>query len=131
MSEKQSDNLLKIIELNIRQQTKARGMTLAELSQHIKMTEAGFYKMLSSESIKLKTLKKIADVLLQPIEFFLTEQKPEKRKASYQTEEQSFEVAEPTSGYQREKENLLKQISLLESQLKDKEKIIELLSNRS
>jgi transcriptional regulator with XRE-family HTH domain len=131
MSDKQTNNFFSLLERNIRQQAKAKGITLSDLVKHIEMTEAGFYKMLSSESIKVKTLRKIAEVLQQPISFFV-ENNPYtfKKPAQYQPQEDLLEVAEPQAVYQRERENLEKQISILESQLKDKEKIIELLSKR-
>jgi len=130
MPDKQLHNFFAVIERNIRQQTKVRGMTLAELVKHIDMTEAGFYKMLSTESIKVKTLRRIAEVLQQPVTFFIDNKANGSKAAVYQKEEVITEVAEPPAIYHSEKEILLKQISLLESQLKDKEKIIQLLSNR-
>lgn len=132
MSEKQTDIFFKVVESNIRQQAKTAGITLAYLAQLIEMTEAGFYKMLSSESIKVKTLKKIAEVFHQPIEFFLKEQSSvEKAQAKYQPKPDEPYFAEPQIIYQKENENLQKQIRLLEDQLKDKERIIQLLSNRA
>ncbi|QJD94738.1 helix-turn-helix domain-containing protein [Mucilaginibacter robiniae] len=132
MSEKQFDIFFKTIEVNIRQQTKVKRITLADLAQLIDMTEAGFYKMLSSESIKVKTLKKVAEVLQQPVEFFLKEQpQTEKAQSQYIMPPHEAYLAEPPSVYQKENESLQKQIRLLEDQLKDKEKIIQLLSYRT
>lgn len=127
MAVKQLDNFFSVIERNIRQQAKALGITLSDLAKHIEMTEAGFYKMLSTESIKVKTLKKVSEVLKQPIPYFFENHLT---GSGYQELQASAQVAEPPAAYYNEKESLKKQISLLESQLKDKEKIIELLSNK-
>jgi transcriptional regulator with XRE-family HTH domain len=129
MSEDKVDNFFANLEANIRQQAKATGVTLAELAKRIEMTEAGFYKMLSTDSIKLKTLKKIAEVLQRPVSYFIDHSA--KKPVSYLTTEfYTSHAAEPPAIYQVEKDGLLKQIDLLESQLKDKEKIIELLSRK-
>ncbi|MFD1255746.1 helix-turn-helix domain-containing protein [Mucilaginibacter terrae] len=125
MTFKQSDNFFGIMERNIRQQSKALGITLSDLAKNIEMTEAGFYKMLSTDSIKVKTLKKIAEVLKQPIPFFLEEHLS---GSNYQNISAPAQLAEPNVGYYNEKENLKEQISILKNQLKDKEKIIQLLS---
>jgi len=127
MAVKQLDNFFSVIERNIRLQAKALGITLSDLAKHIEMTEAGFYKMLSTESIKVKTLKKVSEVLKQPIPYFFENHLT---GSGYQELQASAQVAEPPAAYYNEKESLKKQISLLESQLKDKEKIIELLSNK-
>lgn len=125
MAVKQSDNFFSVIERNIRQQAKTLGITLSDLAKHIEMTEAGFYKMLSTDSIKVKTLKKVSEVLKQPVAYFFDDHSS---ASSYETASSSFNLAEPPAQYGSEKEGLKKQISLLESQLKDKEKIIQLLS---
>ena len=127
MAVKQLDNFFSVIERNIRLQAKALGITLSDLAKHIEMTESGFYKMLSTESIKVKTLKKVSEVLKQPIPYFFENHLT---GSGYQELQASAQVAEPPAAYYNEKESLKKQISLLESQLKDKEKIIELLSNK-
>lgn len=128
MAVKQGDNFFGIIERNIRQQAKALGITLSDLAKNIEMTEAGFYKMLSTESIKVKTLKKLSEALKQPVVYFFEDHLP---GSSYRMPQQSSQLAEPPTAYYGEKEGLKKQISLLESQLRDKEKIIELLSRKS
>ena len=127
MAVKQSDNFFSVIERNIRQQAKALGITLSDLAKHIEMTEAGFYKMLSTDSIKVKTLKKVSEVLKQPVAYFFDDHSS---GASYQTSPSSYNLAEPSTEYGSEKEGLKKQIKQLESQLKDKERIIELLSKK-
>jgi transcriptional regulator with XRE-family HTH domain len=126
MAEIQSDKFFANIERNIRQLTKANGMTLAELAKAIEMTEAGFYKMLSTESMKVKTLIKLAEVLKQPVTDFFEPHAAELRQDSSFTNE----VAEPEGVYVIEKDSLKKQIALLESQIEDKNKIIQLLSNK-
>jgi|GEM_PF-1743670 len=127
MAVKQSDNFFSVIERNIRQQAKALGITLSDLAKHIEMTEAGFYKMLSTDSIKVKTLKKVSEVLKQPIPYFFDDHSS---GSAYQTAPSSFNMAEPPAEYSSEKEGLKKQIRILESQLKDKERIIDLLSKK-
>ncbi|UEG52540.1 helix-turn-helix transcriptional regulator [Mucilaginibacter daejeonensis] len=128
MPDKRPDNFFGVIERNIRQQAKALGITLSDLAKHIEMTEAGFYKMLSTESIKVKTLRKISQVLKQPIPFFFDDHSS--GSVPYRLPEHLTQVAEPSEGYYNERESLKKQISLLESQLKDKELIIELLNRK-
>jgi transcriptional regulator with XRE-family HTH domain len=125
MAEIQSDKFFANIERNIRQLTKANGMTLAELAKAIEMTEAGFYKMLSTESMKVKTLIKLAEVLKQPVTDFFEPHAELKQEGSL-----ANEVAEPEGVYVIEKDSLKKQIALLESQIEDKNKIIQLLSNK-
>lgn len=126
MSEIQSDKFFANIERNIRQLTKANGMTLAELAKAIEMTEAGFYKMLSTESMKVKTLVKLAEVLKQPVTGFFEPHAAELKQHDFFANE----VAEPEGVYVIEKDSLKKQIALLESQIEDKNKIIELLSRK-
>lgn len=126
MAEIQSDKFFANIERNIRQLTKANGMTLAELAKAIEMTEAGFYKMLSTESMKVKTLIKLAEVLKQPVTDFFEPHAAELKQEGSLTNE----VAEPEGVYVIEKDSLKKQIALLESQIEDKNKIIQLLSNK-
>ncbi|WP_158826686.1 helix-turn-helix domain-containing protein [Mucilaginibacter lacusdianchii] len=127
MSDKQENIFFANLEANIRQQAKQMGVTLSDLAKNIEMTEAGFYKMLSTDSIKLKTLKKIAEVLKKPVSFFIDH--TAKKGVIYSSDDSEMSVAaEPHTIYQVEKDGLVKQIKLLESQLKDKEKIIELLS---
>ncbi len=128
MPDKRPDNFFGVIERNIRQQAKALGITLSDLAKHIEMTEAGFYKMLSTESIKVKTLRKISQVLKQPIPFFFDDHSS--GGGPYRLPEHLTQVAEPSERYYNERESLKKQISLLESQLKDKELIIELLNRK-
>jgi len=127
MTLKKSDNFFGIIERNIRQQSKALGITLSDLAKHIDMTEAGFYKMLSTDSIKVKTLRKLSEVLKQPIPFFFEDHSS---GADYPLSQPSVQLTEPPAAYHNERENLKDQISILKSQLKDKEKIIQLLSKQ-
>ncbi len=127
MTLKKTDNFFNTIERNIRQRSKALGITLSDLARHIEMTEAGFYKMLSTDSIKVKTLKKLSDVLKQPIPYFFEDH----QASGYQANSLPAQLAEPAPAYVSEKENLKEQISILKSQLKDKEKIIQLLSRQN
>jgi molecular chaperone GrpE (heat shock protein) len=129
MPVKQVNSLFSIVERNIRQQAKALGHTLADLSKGIEMTEAGFHKMLATESIKLKTLQKLSVFLKRPVSFFLEDHHSSTRYHEAAGETQL--MAEPPTEYVSEKENLKQQIKQLKSQLKDKEKIIELLSKKS
>jgi transcriptional regulator with XRE-family HTH domain len=126
MPEKQSDNLMHVLEQNIRQRAKALGITLSDLCKHIEMTEAGFYKMLTTESIKVKTLRKISEVLEMPVTAFFNNRTG---SSSYQTTE-DFVLAEPPTEYNNEVDVLKKQIKQLKSQLRDKEKIISLMSKQ-
>jgi transcriptional regulator with XRE-family HTH domain len=126
MTVKQPNNFFSVIERNIRQQAKILGITLADVAKQIEMTEAGFYKMLSTDSIKVKTLKKLSEVLKQPIVYFFDDHSG----SLYEPLIATSQLAEPPTGYYSEKESLKKQIDLLESQLKDKEKIIELLTQQ-
>ena len=127
MTLKQSDNFFGIIERNIRQQSKALGITLSDLAKQIEMTEAGFYKMLSTDSIKVKTLKKLSEVLKRPIPYFFEDHAS---GSGYELNQSPAQLAEPEGAYLNEKENLKEQISILKSQLKDKETIIHLLSKQ-
>jgi transcriptional regulator with XRE-family HTH domain len=126
MAEKQSDNLMQVLEQNIRQRSKALGITLSDLCKHIEMTEAGFYKMLTTESIKVKTLRKIAEVLEMPVTAFL---KNRNTQTGYPTPDDLM-LAEPETEYNNEVDVLKKQIKQLKSQLRDKEKIISLMSKQ-
>ncbi|MCJ8209675.1 helix-turn-helix transcriptional regulator [Mucilaginibacter sp. RS28] len=129
MPDNQKDIFFTTIESKIRLLAKQRKITLSELSSAIGMTEAGFYKMLSTDSIKVKTLKKIAEALHQPIVVFFEEEKTYKTD-SYKEYPPIALAAEPESQYLNEKETLKKHIELLESQISDKNKIIELLSKK-
>lgn len=124
MAAKQSDIYFGAIERNIRQQARALGITLVDLAKQIDMTEAGFYKMLSTDSIKVKTLIKLSEVLKQPVAFFFEHH----AIGSFsQNDAPAAGLGQPSAQNFNENEALKKQISLLESQLKDKEMIIELL----
>lgn len=124
MSDNQHDIFFAVIERNIRQHAKHQRVTLSELAGGIDMTEAGFYKMLSTESIKVKTLRKIAEFLKIPIQAFFEEfGTPRNGKVStWQTDQGG------NTESNAECNGLKKQIELLESQIADKNKIIELLS---
>lgn len=127
MSDNQHDIFFARIEQNIRQHAKHQRITLSELAAGIDMTEAGFYKMLSTESIKVKTLRKIAEFLKIPIHTFFEEYiSPRSNAQSWKSDQ--IGVAESHAEYAAERDGLKRQIELLESQIADKNKIIELLS---
>lgn len=126
MSDNQHDIFFARIEQNIRQHAKHQRMTLSELAAGIDMTEAGFYKMLSTESIKVKTLRKISEVLKLPIHLFFEEfASPRNAKGIHSTGSENTQLSE--AEYLTEREGLKRQIELLESQITDKNKIIELM----
>lgn len=118
-----------VLEDNIRLAAKQMGINLNELISEIDMTEGGFYKMLSAKSMKITTLKKIADALNMPIAMFFESGKTvQKIKGNYNTQTNNSHLIEPNAGSMKmEVEGLKKQIALLESQIADKDKIIELL----
>lgn len=129
MAENQKDIFFALIETNIRLFAKRQKITLSDLSAAIGMTEAGFYKMLSTESIKVKTLKRLSEVLHQPMESFFRDNTADQTQI-HTDANQMLMVAEPESEYLTEKESLKKQVALLESQIADKNKIIELMSKK-
>lgn len=116
----------KVLEENIRKYAKEKGITLNDLIIEIEMTEGGFYKMLKAGSMKISTLKKIADVLEQPIQIFFEGNKTVQKIKGYNNVQANHSnVAEPVIRYQVE--NLEQQIAQLKSQLNDKDEIIQLL----
>jgi len=126
MSDNQHDIFFARIEQNIRQHAKHQRMTLSELAAGIDMTEAGFYKMLSTESIKVKTLRKISEVLKLPIQLFFEEfASPRNAKGVNSPGIENTQLSEIE--YLTEREGLKRQIELLESQISDKNKIITLM----
>ncbi|OKS85793.1 helix-turn-helix domain-containing protein [Mucilaginibacter polytrichastri] len=129
MSDNQHDIFFARIEQNIRQHAKHQKITLSELSSGIDMTEAGFYKMLSTESVKVKTLRKIAEVLKLPIQLFFEECTLTKNVNGYIRKSEPNELPNQAE-YLTERDALKKQIELLESQINDKNKIIELMGKK-
>jgi transcriptional regulator with XRE-family HTH domain len=128
MSDNQHDIFFARIEQNIRQHAKHQRITLSELAAGIDMTEAGFYKMLSTESIKVKTLRKIAEFLKVPIQTFFEEFISPRNGKSQNWKPDQIGTTESNAEYAAERDGLKRQIELLESQITDKNKIIELLS---
>jgi transcriptional regulator with XRE-family HTH domain len=128
MSDNQHDIFFARIEQNIRQHAKHQRITLSELAAGIDMTEAGFYKMLSTESIKVKTLRKIAEFLKIPIHSFFEEFISPRSGKSQNWKTDQIGTTESNAEYAAERDGLKRQIELLESQIADKNKIIELLS---
>ena len=66
----------KAIEFKIRAECRKRRIRIYALSAEIGLTEAGFYKMLSVGSIKVRTLEKIAKVLDLPMTWFFEKELP-------------------------------------------------------
>jgi len=128
MSDNQHDIFFARIEQNIRQHAKHQRVTLSELAAGIDMTEAGFYKMLSTESIKVKTLRKISEFLKIPINTFFEEFSSPHNGKSQNWKADQIGTTASDAEYTSEREGLKRQIELLESQIADKNKIIELLS---
>lgn len=62
--------LLLLIEKNIRTRAKESDLRLYGLANRIDMTEAGFPLSISTGSLSLRTLQKIASVLHRPVFFF-------------------------------------------------------------
>ncbi|NCD70072.1 helix-turn-helix domain-containing protein [Mucilaginibacter agri] len=128
-ADNQDDIFFARIEVNIRQHAKHQRMTLCDLAAAIDMTEAGFYKMLSTDSMKVKTLKKIAEVLNLPVNIFFEEFVPPPNSKGFVWRPEVY-TTEAEGLYITEREGLKRQIELLESQIADKNKIIELLSKK-
>lgn len=51
-----------------------RDVTIKELTKNINMTEAGFYRAIKTQSLRIKTLQEISDVLGVEIGFFFKEE---------------------------------------------------------
>jgi transcriptional regulator with XRE-family HTH domain len=126
-------SITKNIEAKIRIEARKQRLTIYELCANISMTEAGFYKMISAGSIKVKTLESIANTLNVPIASFFADievsaevpVKPEPAKPEPVISKPVLKV------YSTEAWHLSKQIKLLERTIEDKNQIIKLLSKRS
>jgi len=121
-------SITKKIEAKIRIEARKQRLTILELCTSISMTEAGFYKMISTGSIKVKTLQSIADTLNLPIASFFED-------IVMLAEEQlkpepviSIPAGKVSSA---DALHLSKQIKLLERTIEDKDQIIKLLSKGS
>ena len=118
-------NIFIVIERNIRDVSADRGMTLNELILKIDMTEGGFYKMLKSGSMKIRTLELISEVLGYPIQSFFDVPGNWKNHPTFKEENT---LAEPEAIYKSENQLLKENIEALKGTIKDKERIIELMS---
>ena len=120
--------LKSIIDAELKRQGKTFKWLVAELG----ISNDGLKAGLENESIKLRDFKKLVSVLHIPIQnFFEGETTIQSQKGRYNTQAAGHNnmLAEPEVVYKAiEAEGLKKQIQLLESQLADKDKIIELLS---
>ncbi|MGZ3983416.1 MAG: hypothetical protein ACXVJE_19465 [Mucilaginibacter sp.] len=107
-----------------------RGKTFKWLVGELEMSNDGLKGGLENESIKLRDLKKLLTVLNLPIEnLFVGDNLQIQKGGKYNTQAHNSVVSEPEAVYKREKVLILeKQVRQLESQLADKDKIIELLS---
>lgn len=57
-------------------------LTINELCEKIEITDMGFRKMFSNESLKVSTLKKISEVLEVPVTYFFGEESSESKVSS-------------------------------------------------
>jgi len=78
-------SIVKVIEKNIRAEAKKQGIRLYVLASEIGLTEPGFYAMLNKESMKVKTLEKIAEVLQVPFALLIADMQDEPVKPVEQT----------------------------------------------
>lgn len=79
-----------------------RNMTKKELCRRIDVTETGFAKMLQNNTLRIDVLEQIAKELDADITYFISDDKEKN----------------DTNDWQKEKENLLKQIDYLTSALR-------------
>jgi hypothetical protein len=117
----------------IDRELKRQGKTFKWLVGEVGISNDGLKAGLENETIKLKDFKKMVSVLNMPIQnFFEGETTIQSIKGDYNTQASKGLIAsEPALQYNKiEVEGLKKQVSLLESQLADKDKIIELLSKK-
>lgn len=82
---------------------KSRSMTKKELCRRVGVTETGFAKMLENSTLRIDVLEKIANELGCDITYFISD---------------NSSKVEVQPDWQREKENLLKQIDYLTSALR-------------
>jgi transcriptional regulator with XRE-family HTH domain len=121
-------SITKSIEAKIRLEVRKQRLTILELCANISMTEAGFYKMISAGSIKVKTLESIANTLNVPIASFFTDIEV---PAEEEVKPEPVISKPAVKAYSTEAWHLSKQIKLLERTIEDKDQIIKLLSKRS
>jgi transcriptional regulator with XRE-family HTH domain len=124
MSDNQPKKIFAMLEKNIRLKAKEKNMSIAEIIREIEMSEAGFYRMLENESIKVKTLIKISEVLDTPLTMFFQEPGT---TSTYEVTTEISTFGEPDSTkYRSTIEHQDRIIKMLEEQVRDKEYIIEL-----
>lgn len=107
--------------------------SLSWLASEMDKTFTGLKMSLVNESIKYNDLKKMVQILNVPISILFEGSKHiQKIKGSYNNQAGSdMMLNEPAVEYKKqEADGLRKQVAILESQLKDKDKIIELLSRK-
>jgi len=108
--------------------------SMADLATEMDRTYDGFKLSLNKESIKYSDLKKLATILNVPIELLFvsgTTNIQSQKGGSYNTMAHSSTLHEPATEYiRKELDGLKKQVTLLESQIVDKDRIIELLSRK-
>jgi hypothetical protein len=111
----------------------SRKRTMSWLASEMDRTLEGFKLSLKNETIKYSDLKKMISILDTPIQFFFEGNTTvQKIRGNYNTQASDAMILhDPEAIYKKmEVEGLQKQVALLESQLIDKDKIIELLSNK-
>ena len=64
---------MNIVYEKIKKLLNSRSMTINELCKQVEMTERGFHAAVKNNSLKLKTVESIADVLQVPISYFFDE----------------------------------------------------------
>jgi hypothetical protein len=103
--------------------------SLSWLADEMGFTFTGLKGSLVSESIKYSDLKKLIKVLNVPISILFEGDTVQIQKGGrYNTQASNSTINEPEVGYKKiEMEGLRKQVAILESSLKDKDEIIELL----
>lgn len=110
---------------------KASGKTFKWLVGEVGISNDGLKAGLENETIKLKDLKKLAKVLNMPIHMLFAGDTTIQSQigGTYNTQATHSTLHEPATEYvKKDVEMLQKHIALLESQIIDKDKIIDLLS---
>jgi hypothetical protein len=123
-------NLKFIIDENLR----ARSRTFKWLVGEVGISHDGLKAGLENETIKWKDFKKVLSVLDLPIQLFFEGDKTvQKIKGNNNTQAINSIWSEPEVLLKRENEveRLKEKVRLLESQIEDKNKIIELISRKN
>jgi transcriptional regulator with XRE-family HTH domain len=131
MPDKQKDKFLVDFSVNLKDIVRECGKSLYELANDIEITEAGLHKMLTTGSMKIKTLKKIAEALNRPITaFFNGDTTIQSIKGSYNTQQSASTWNDQQAEYKYETKALKDKIVLLERTINDKEEIIKHLKEK-